>query len=274
MLNIDAAITAFGTLVAMLVVHNVADHWIQTSCQAMTKGGKGWAGRWACARHVCTYTAATAGVVGLLGALHLAVFSVWGFLLGQVVSAVSHYWADRRTTLAALAAALGSGEFYRLGASRQVAGFVERADGGMDRVLVCEVDEEGKPALGVEGEPGKESIDYVTVSHDNPTLGTGAYALDLLCTNWSVAGERIPQSRGLGGRERELDVVAVFRACSVRSDNEIEHELPASSAAESQQPGDQPRLTIDRRARPGLVDGQQFLGHGRQSMDLIGAVAA
>jgi hypothetical protein len=48
---------------------------------------------------------------------------------------LTHYWADRRTTLAALATRVGKGEFYALGAPR----------------------------------PGRE---------DNPTIGTGAYALD------------------------------------------------------------------------------------------------
>ncbi|WP_235557895.1 hypothetical protein [Sphaerimonospora mesophila] len=55
--------------------------------------------------------------------------------LALTLDAVSHYWADRRYTLAALAARLGSGEFYRLGRPR----------------------------------PGHD---------DNPTLGTGSYALD------------------------------------------------------------------------------------------------
>lgn len=58
-----------------------------------------------------------------------------GFLLGQVVSAVSHYWADRRSTLARLCDRVGLGGFHRLGQPRE----------GRD---------------------------------DNPTLGTGAYALD------------------------------------------------------------------------------------------------
>lgn len=53
------------------------------------------------------------------------------------MDAASHYWADRRTTLRALAAALGAGKaaFFDIGAPR----------------------------------PGHD---------DNPTLGTGAYALD------------------------------------------------------------------------------------------------
>lgn len=134
-INVDAAITFATTLPALLVAHTVADHWIQTDHQACTKGKAGWPGRLACARHVATYTACTVGVVGLLGVLHLAAFTPAGFVLGQLVSAVTHYWADRRSTLAKLAALLGNGRFYRLGAPRE----------GHD---------------------------------DNPSLGTGAYALD------------------------------------------------------------------------------------------------
>ncbi len=134
-INIDAAVTFAVVLPALLVAHNVADHWIQTDHQASAKGGSGWAGRLACARHVATYTAATAFTVGLLMALHLVEVSVAGFVAGQLVSAVTHYWADRRTTLAKLAAALGSAAFHQLGKPR----------------------------------PGRD---------DNPSLGTGAYALD------------------------------------------------------------------------------------------------
>ncbi|MEV0404982.1 hypothetical protein [Actinoallomurus sp. NPDC050550] len=65
-----------------------------------------------------------------------------GFILGQVISAVTHYWADRRSTLRGLAEKLGKTAFYRLGAPRT----------GTDK-------------------DGKER-------DDNPSLGTGAYALD------------------------------------------------------------------------------------------------
>jgi hypothetical protein len=105
-------------LPTLLVAHDVADHWLQTHGQALAKGGPGWAGRLACVRHVVTYTAATAGAVVLVWLLFgLRVHPV-GFVAGQVVSAVSHYWADRRTTLAALAGRVGKGEFYRLGLPR------------------------------------------------------------------------------------------------------------------------------------------------------------
>lgn len=117
----SSAVTFAALLPALLVAHNVADHWVQTSHQAGAKGQPGWPGRWACAAHVATYTA------------------------------VTHYWADRRFTLARLCDRLGKGEFYNLGKPRDrtvTAGFVS-IEGGMARTPI-----------------------------DIPTLGTGAYALD------------------------------------------------------------------------------------------------
>jgi hypothetical protein len=60
---------------------------------------------------------------------------------GNQAEPASHYWAGRRSTLARLAAAIGKGEYYRLGSPR----------------------------------PGWA---------DNPSIGTGAYALDQA---WHIA---------------------------------------------------------------------------------------
>jgi hypothetical protein len=130
-----SAVTFAVVLPALLVAHNVADHWVQTNHQAVTKGQRGKAGRVACAAHVATYTAVTAVVVGLVWLVFGLDVSLLGFVAGQVVSAVTHYWADRCHTLAALAARIDKGSLYVLGAPRA----------GRD---------------------------------DNPSLGTGAYALD------------------------------------------------------------------------------------------------
>ncbi|MEV6234925.1 DUF3307 domain-containing protein [Saccharopolyspora shandongensis] len=133
--TLASAVTFASVLPALLVAHNVADHWVQTSHQAANKGRPDWSGRWACAKHVATYTLVTALAVGLVWTVLGLPISPAGFVLGQAVSAVTHYWADRRFTLSRLAELLGNGEFYSLGAPRT----------------------------------GKD---------DNPSLGTGAYALD------------------------------------------------------------------------------------------------
>lgn len=130
-----SAVTFAVVLPALLVAHNVADHWMQTNHQAVTKGQRGHAGRSACAAHVASYTAVTAVVVGLLWLVFDLDVSLPGFVAGQLVSAVTHYWADRRVTLARLAELVGKSAFYALGAPR-------------------------------------------ASRDDNPSLGTGAYALD------------------------------------------------------------------------------------------------
>ncbi|MFG2218279.1 transcriptional regulator [Streptomyces sp. NPDC048685] len=134
--------TFAAVFVALFVAHSVGDHWVQTSCQSAHKGLPGWTGRLAGARHVATLTATKLALlvpVALLLGLHL---SVLGLVAGLGVDAVTHWWADRRTTLAWLARVTGKAEFYSLGTAAHPA---------------HPVTDEGKPAA---------------------TLGTGAYALD------------------------------------------------------------------------------------------------
>ncbi|MBF6511076.1 DUF3307 domain-containing protein [Nocardia farcinica] len=116
--HFETAVTFAAVLPSLLVAHHVADHWVQTSHQAANKGERGWAGRWACFRHVASYTLVTGLAVGLVWMVLGLPITVGGFVAGQLVSAVTHYWADRRFTLSRLAELLGSGEFYRLGAPR------------------------------------------------------------------------------------------------------------------------------------------------------------
>ncbi|MFE4855789.1 DUF3307 domain-containing protein [Streptomyces sp. NPDC056670] len=113
----DAASFA-AVFVALYVAHSVGDHWVQSSHQSMTKGHPSWVGRLADARHVATLTLTKVALllpVAFLLDLHL---SVPGIVVGLGVDAVSHWWADRRSTLAWLAKVTGKGEFYRLGAPR------------------------------------------------------------------------------------------------------------------------------------------------------------
>lgn len=134
--------TFAAVFAALFVAHSVGDHWVQTSAQSAAKGHPGWIGRFADTRHVATLTATKLLVLlpaGLLLGLHL---SVWGLVVGLGVDAITHWWADRRSTLAWLAKVTGKSEFYSLGTGTHPAHPVTAM---------------GKPA-----------------AH----LGTGAYALD------------------------------------------------------------------------------------------------
>ncbi|MFG2552468.1 transcriptional regulator [Streptomyces sp. NPDC048581] len=111
------AVTA-ATFPAVFIAHSVGDHWVQTSHQSAHKGRPGWVGRLADARHVATLTLTKVAIllpVAWLLNLHL---SLLGILAGLGVDAVTHWWADRRSTLAWLAKVTGKAEFYRLGAPR------------------------------------------------------------------------------------------------------------------------------------------------------------
>ena len=132
-----------AVFIALYVAHQVGDHWVQSSCQAAAKGGPGWAGRNACAKHVASLLITKLIALCAVSAVLDLGLSVPFVVLALAVDAVSHYWADRRTTLARLAHLVGKGEFYRLGAPR----------------------------------PGPDH-------DDNPSLGTGAYALD---QSWHIA---------------------------------------------------------------------------------------
>lgn len=160
----ESAVTFAVVLVALLVAHDVADHWIQTNHQAQHKGLPGWPGRLACARHVATYTATTAALVASVWHLFSLPIAPLGFVLGQMVSAVTHYWVDRRFTLQWLANLLersaGKGTFYQFGAPRDV--FANN--------------EAFAPVQLYRFTPGGARGDEV--KWDNPSLGTGAYALD------------------------------------------------------------------------------------------------
>lgn len=122
-------------LPTLLVAHNLADHWVQSNEQAVKKGLPGWGGRWACLDHVASYTLVAWLAIGVVWWAFNLPLTMSGVIAGQLVSALTHYWADRRTTLARLANLAGKSEFYHFGAPR----------------------------------PGRD---------DNPSLGTGAYALD------------------------------------------------------------------------------------------------
>lgn len=117
MTAVTAAVCA-AVFAALYVAHSVGDHWVQTSCQSASKGRPGWVGRLAGARHVATLTLTKlVALLPLVWLLDLRV-SVLGIVAGLGIDAVTHWWADRRSTLAWLAEVTGKGEFYRLGSPR------------------------------------------------------------------------------------------------------------------------------------------------------------
>ncbi|CAM5312568.1 Transcriptional regulator OS=Streptomyces aurantiogriseus OX=66870 GN=GCM10010251_76690 PE=4 SV=1 [Streptomyces aurantiogriseus] len=117
MTAVDTA-TFAAVFVSLYVAHSVGDHWVQTSHQSAHKGRPGWVGRLADARHVATLTATKVAVLlPVMWLLDLRL-SVLGLLAGLGIDAVTHWWADRRSTLAWLAKVTGKGEFYRLGTPR------------------------------------------------------------------------------------------------------------------------------------------------------------
>ncbi|WP_405693945.1 transcriptional regulator [Streptomyces sp. NBC_01185] len=134
---------AFAALfIALYVAHGVGDHWVQTHHQACAKGGPGWAARLACGRHVLTMTVTKMVALAVVVSVLDVPVTALGLVIGLGLDAVTHYWADRRTGLARLAAALGKGEYLDLGTAAHP-----------DHPVTAT----GKPAL---------------------TLGTGAYHLD------------------------------------------------------------------------------------------------
>ncbi|MGX4737160.1 transcriptional regulator [Kitasatospora griseola] len=142
--------TRFAAAYALLrAAADVADHWVQTSHQAGTKGQhdhhegqSSAAGRRACAAHVATYTATQAAAL-LVGSHVVGMRLRPGRVAAALaVSAVSHYVADRREPLRRLADATGQGDFY---------------------------------ALGTPAHPKRPTTADGTYA---PVLGTGAYALD------------------------------------------------------------------------------------------------
>lgn len=111
--------------VALFVGHQIGDYWLQTHAQAGLKGAPGWPGRLADARHVVVLTGTKTIVLAIVwAAVHLGLHP-WAVAAGLAVDAVSHWWADRKTTLRKLAQlmdralpAFGKEEFYDLGAPR------------------------------------------------------------------------------------------------------------------------------------------------------------
>jgi hypothetical protein len=111
-----------AVFVTLYAAHQVADHWVQTDYQARTKGDPGWKGRWACFDHVVWYTVTAMAALALLATATGATADTFNgpqVIAGMLISAVTHYIADRRAPLARIAGWAGLADFYTLGKQRE-----------------------------------------------------------------------------------------------------------------------------------------------------------
>ncbi|MFB7376172.1 hypothetical protein ACFC6U_12860 [Kitasatospora purpeofusca] len=114
--------TRFAAVYALLRASaDVADHWIQTDHQAATKaqrdgvpGQSGAAGRRACAAHVASYTAAQTAALLLANRALVLGLRPSRIAVALLLSATSHFAADRRELLRRLARATRGGRFVDL----------------------------------------------------------------------------------------------------------------------------------------------------------------
>jgi hypothetical protein len=148
-----ASMEIFSTAaIALYAAHHVGDYWVQTDAQARHKGDAGRNGVIACTSHVLTYTATQALCLALAFAV-LGAAPNWPLAwAGLAVSGVTHYLADRREhgIMLKLARALpGKAAFLKLGVPR--------------------------PGVEIPAYPDEGAPRFVG---DNPSLGTGGWALD------------------------------------------------------------------------------------------------
>lgn len=145
--------TFAAVAIALYASHHVGDYWVQTDHQARHKGDAGTEGRRQCLAHVMTYVATQATFLAILTAFtgldtHPAAL---GF--GLAISGVTHYMADRREhgPMFWLARRLpGKAQFLKLGVPRDL------------------------DVLAHDGQTFIQGVKRL----DNPSLGTGAWALD------------------------------------------------------------------------------------------------
>jgi hypothetical protein len=172
----EATAVFAATFAALYAGHHIGDYWIQSDHQARHKGDAGRAGARECLLHVGSYTLTQALCLVLLSAVTGWTTNFFAVLGALAVSAATHYAADRREhgLMVRLARLLpGKADFMRLGVPRAGVHIEtwETCPGCKGTGLHCDLCRGGGRVLG--GRVG-----------DNPSLGTGAWALD---QSWHIA---------------------------------------------------------------------------------------
>lgn len=175
-----AAFAAAG--LTLYAAHHVGDYWVQTDHQARHKGDTGRAGRRACLAHIYSYVVTQSALLAVAGMVLGIRWGFWASTVALLVSALTHYAADRREhgLMFKLARRLpGKAAFLKLGVPRD------------PRVIEAWFDCGSCQGRGVGGPASDESTNggcwdcrgggklpsALTIT-DNPSLGTGAWALD------------------------------------------------------------------------------------------------
>lgn len=114
-----AAVTFAVAFAALYAAHSFGDHWYgQTHRQALGKGARTRQGQLHCLGHVLLLAAHKVVALVAVCAVTGLRLSLTAAAVGLLVDAVTHYWADRRYTLAWLADRTGKAGFYQLGQPR------------------------------------------------------------------------------------------------------------------------------------------------------------
>ena len=168
--------------IALYVGHHVGDYWVQTDHQARHKGDAGYYGRVQCLLHVLSYLATQTVTLSMAGLVLDMPFRTGHILTALAISGVTHYLADRREygLMFCLARLLpGKAAFLKLG--------VPREPWGLEVLTHCP----SCHGRGTGGDAADEStngrcwdcrgggtLPVTFTREDNPSLGTGAWALD------------------------------------------------------------------------------------------------
>jgi hypothetical protein len=174
----DETMSTFaGVAVALYAAHHVGDYWVQTDHQARHKGDAGREGAVACLKHVAGYLFTQTFFLAMVVAVTGVDISALGLAAALLVSGGTHYLADRREhgVMLKLARLIpGKDDFLKLGVPRKGVQIEI-----MDDCETCK----GRGTSFDESTGGKcwDCQGGGKLPHwigDNPSLGTGAWALD------------------------------------------------------------------------------------------------
>lgn len=164
---------------ALYAGHHVGDYWVQTDHQAQHKGKAGQEGRLHCLLHVISYLLTQVVCVAIAQAVLGLELSYWGVHAALLVSGLTHYLADRREhgLMFWLARKLpGKANFLKLGVPREP--HVIEVWGPCPTCEGCGTSYDESTGGKCWDCRASGTLPSTLTISDNPSLGTGAWALD------------------------------------------------------------------------------------------------